>query len=318
VSQVAQHSPTALELVHRTDRKTGARHKPRLRGGQLGGYLFLLPSAIILLVFVYWPIVQAFALSLQQWQFGSGAHGLVGVSNYARMLIDPRVLNAFRNTLYYTVVTVPAGIVLSLVLALALNEAIPGRASLRGAFFLPVIASFAIIAIVWSFLLDPDIGILSYWLRAIGVPVSGWLRDPRWAMPAVMLVSIWKNVGFNMVIFLAGLQGIDRTYYEAATVDGASKSQRFWSITLPLLRPSMLFVLVISIIAAFEVFDVVWVMTPGGGPLFSTDVVVTYIYHQGIQNLDISYASTIGVALFVIVFVLTLVQLRVLRYREAD
>lgn len=318
MSQVAQRSPTTLDLAHPTARAAGASHRPRWRVGQLSGYLFVLPSAVILLVFVYWPIVQAFALSLQQWQFGSGTHGLVGLSNYARLLVDPRVWNAFRNTLYYTVVTVPVGIVVSLLLALALNEAIPSRAMLRGAFFLPVIASFAIIAIIWSFLLDPDIGILSYWLRQVGVPVSGWLRDPHWAMPAVMLVSIWKNVGFNMVIFLAGLQGIDRTYYEAATVDGASKWQRFWSITLPLLRPSMLFVLVISIIAAFEVFDVVWVMTPGGGPLFSTDVVVTYIYHQGIQNLDISYASTIGVALFVIVFVLTLVQLRVLRYREVD
>jgi multiple sugar transport system permease protein len=284
----------------------------------LGGYLFLLPSAIILLVFVYWPIIQAFGLSLQHWQFGPGSQGFVGLTNYSRLLTDPRVGNAFRNTVYYTAVTVPLGILCSLGLAVGLNEAIPFRAALRGAFFLPVIASFAIVAIIWSFLLDLDIGILSYWLRQVGLPVSGWLRDPNWAMPAVMLVSIWKNVGFNMVIFLAGLQSIDVSYYEAARVDGASRWQRFRNITLPLLRPSMLFVLVISIIAAFEVFDVVWVMTPNGGPLFSTDVVVTYIYHVGIQNLDISYASTIGVVLFLIVFVLTLVQLRVLRYQEAD
>jgi ABC-type sugar transport system permease subunit len=255
---------------------------------------------------------------MQQWQFGAGVQGWVGVANYARLVSDPRVWNALRNTVYYTAVTVPVGIVISLALAQALNAAIPARSALRAAFFLPVIASFAIVAIVWSFLLDPDIGYLSYWLRQLGVPVSGWLRDPRWAMPAVMLVSIWKNLGFNMVIFLAGLQAIDSSFYEAAKVDGASAWQRFWSITLPLLRQSMLFVLVISIIAAFEVFDVVWVMTPGGGPLFSTDVLVTYIYHEGIQILDISYASSIGVVLFLIVFALTLVQLRVLRFREAD
>jgi multiple sugar transport system permease protein len=134
----------------------------------------------------------------------------------------------------------------------------------------------------------------------------------------VILVSIWKNLGFNMVIFLAGLQGIPETLYEAARVDGASAWQRFWKITLPMLRPTTLFVLVISVIGAFQVFDPVYVLTPGGGPLHSTETVVSYIYHQGIELIDISYASTIGVVLFVIVFVLTLFQLRILRFREVD
>ncbi|MDQ6671655.1 MAG: sugar ABC transporter permease [Chloroflexota bacterium] len=317
MSRVTAERAPAVGLVHSGAGLVRAR-RHELRPGVLGGYLFVLPSALILLVFVYWPILQALLLSIQQWQFGSGTQGWVGLANYGRLLNDPRVWNAFRNTLYYTAVVVPLGIAISLALAIALNTAIPARSALRAAFFLPVIASFAIVAIIWSFLLDPDIGFLSYWFRLLGVPVSGWLRDPRWAMPAVMLVSIWKNLGFNMVIFLAGLQAIDISYYEAAKVDGASRWQRFRNITLPLLRPSMLFVLVISIIAAFEVFDVVWVMTPNGGPLFSTDVVVSYIYHEGIQILDISYASSIGVVLFLIVFALTLIQLRVLRYREAD
>ena len=282
------------------------------------GYLFILPSMLVLAVFVFWPIVQSFLLSLQQWRFGAGPHPWVGLANYERMLNDPRVWNAFRNTVYYTVVTVPITLLISLLLALALNRVLPARNLLRAAFFLPVIASFAIVAIIWSFLLDPDIGMVAYWSRQLGLPVSGWLRDPDWAMPAVMLVSIWKNIGFNMVIFLAGLQGIPDTYYEAAKVDGASAWQRFRYVTLPLLRPTTLFVLVISVIAAFQVFDVVWVMTPGGGPLFSTDVLVTYIYHEGVELLDISYAATIGVALLVVVFMLTLIQLRLLRYREAD
>ncbi len=284
----------------------------------LTGYLFILSSLIILAVFVFWPIIQAFILSLYHRQFGTGAQPWAGLNNYQRMLTDDRVTNAFRNTLYYTVITVPVGMVISLTLALALNERLPARGPLRSAIFLPVIASFAIIAIVWSFMLDPDIGLLSYWFKLAGLPTSAWLRDPNWAMPAVIMVSIWKNVGFNMVIFLAGLQGISETLYEAAKVDGASSWQRFWNVTLPQLRPTTIFVLIISVISAFQVFDPVYVMTPGGGPLFSTETVVSYIYHQGIELIDISYGAGIGVVLFLIVFVLTLIQLRVLRFREAD
>lgn len=283
------------------------------------GYLFVLPSVIILTVFVFWPILQSFILSVQHWKFGAGlVQEWVGLDNYSRMLEDERVWGAFRNTLYYTAVTVPLGIIIPLALAVALNKRLPARPLIRAAFFLPVIASFAVIAIVWSFLLDPDIGLLSYWFRLLHLPVSNWLRDPTWAMPAVILVSVWKTIGFNMVIFLAGLQGIPESYYEAAQIDGAGAWPRFWKITLPQLRPTTLFVLVISIIGAFQVFDPVYVLTPGGGPLFSTETVVTYIYHQGIELIDISYAASIGVVLFLIVLVLTMIQLRVLRFRETD
>ena len=283
------------------------------------GYLFILPSVIILSVFVFWPIVQSFLLSLQHWKFGADAvQEWVGLDNYSRMLDDERVWGAFRNTLYYTAVTVPLGIIIPLALAVTLNKRLPARPLIRAAFFLPVIASFAIIAIVWSFLLDPDIGLLTYWFRLVHLPVSNWLRDPTWAMPAVILVSIWKNIGFNMVIFLAGLQGIPETYYEAAQLDGAGAWQQFWKITLPQLRPTTLFVLVISIIGAFQVFDPVYVLTPGGGPLFSTETVVTYIYHQGIELIDISYAASIGEVLFLIVLLMTLFQMWTLRFRDTD
>ena len=282
------------------------------------GYLFVAPSLIILTVFVFWPILQSVLLSLQHWRFGSATQDWAGLDNYSRLQHDDRVWGALRNTLYFTAVSEPLGLVLSLALAMALNTALPGRTLLRAAFFLPVIASFAIIAIVWSFMLDPDIGLLAYWSRQIHLPTSAWLRDPTWAMPAVIVVSIWKSLGFNMVLFLAGLQGIPDTYYEAAAVDGATGWRRFWYVTLPLLRPTGLFVLVVSVIGAFQVFDQVYVMTPGGGPLFSTETVVTYIYHQGIELIDISYAAAIGVVLFALVFLLTLIQLRVLRYREVD
>jgi ABC-type sugar transport system permease subunit len=273
---------------------------------------------VVMAIFVFWPIVQAFILSLQKWRFGTGKTQWVGLENYQRLLDDPRVRGAFSNTIEYTLVVVPVTLLLALLLALALNERIPGRSFYRAVFFLPVIASFAIVAIVWRFLLNPDIGLLAYWSREIGIPTRSWLRDARYAMPAVMIVSIWKNVGFNMVILLAGLQGISEVYYEAAKVDGAGRWQRFRHVTLPLLRPTWTFVLIISIISSFQVFDQVWVMTPRGGPLHSTETVVTYIYYQGIELLDISYAASIGVVLFIVVFVLTLIQLRAFRFRELD
>jgi multiple sugar transport system permease protein len=282
-------------------------------------YVFMLPSLIILSVFVFWPIVQSILYSFQDWQFGQTTTHWTGLANYQAMMSDYRVTNAFHNTVLYAAVTVPAGIVLSLLLALAVNEKLPAIPLFRSAFFLPVLTSFAIMSLVWRYLLNPDIGLLSYWMLKAGFPTNDWLNDPTWAIWGVIAVSIWKNVGFNMVIFLAGLQGISEHLYEAAKVDGANAWRRFINVTLPQLRPTMLFVLVVSVIAAFEVFDVVWVLTPGGGPLFSTDVIVTYIYyHEGIELLDISYASTIAVALFVGVFVLTLIQLRLLRFTEAD
>jgi multiple sugar transport system permease protein len=277
----------------------------------VAGYLFLLPSAVVLGVFVFWPIVQSVILSLHQWKFGSASQRFVGLANYLRLIHDARAWNAFGNTLYYTAVTVPLGIVLPLALALALNQRIPGRVVFRAAFFLPVIGSFAIIAIVWSFLIDPDIGLLTYWLTRLGLPKVSFLRDPNWAMPAIILVSVWKNIGFNMVIYLAGLQAIPRDLYEAAEIDGAGKVARFRYVTWPQLRTTNVFVLIISVIGAFQVFDPVYVMTPTGGPLFSTETVVSYIYRQGIQLLNISYAASIGVVLFLIVFALTLLQLRI-------
>ncbi len=289
-------------------------NRPQARAG----YLFLLPSLIVLAIFVFWPIIQSFILSLQNWTFGAKEVEWIGLANFERMFADPRMWGALKNTLYYAAIVVPVGLLISLLLALGLNERIPGRTVLRAAYFLPVIASFAIVAIVWKFLLNPDIGQFAWWFKQIGVPTRDWLRDARYAMSAVIMVSIWKNIGFNMVILLAGLQGIPDVYYEAAKVDGANRWQRFRYVTMPMLKSTWIFVLVISVIASFQVFDQAWVMTPRGGPLFSTETMVTYVYYQGIELLDISYASTIGVLLFVIVFVLTLIQLRVLRFRDTQ
>jgi multiple sugar transport system permease protein len=290
-----------------------AKRRPRLRRSTLAAWCFLAPSLIVLVIFVFWPIVYSFDLSFHKWKFSADAQEWVGFANYTRMWRDARFWNALRNTLYYTVFTVPLGIVIPLGLALALNRALPLRALLRSAFFLPVIASFAIMALAWRFMLDPDIGLLAYWLSFVGFPHISPLRDPDLAMPAVIVASLWKNLGFNMVIYLAGLQAIPTVLYEASRIDGAGKGQQFRYVTWPMLRTTNIFVLVISVIGAFQVFDPAFVMTPDGGPLFSTETLVTYIYRQGITNLNLSYAASIGIFLFIVVLLLTLIQLRVTR-----
>ena len=288
--------------------------QPRRRGSGarrqiIAGWLFLAPSLVILAVFVFWPIVQSGVLSLHQWRFGAEVQEFVGASNYEKMWKDPRAWNALKNTVYFTVFFVPLGVVIPLCLALLLNRAIPGRTLFRAAIFLPVISSFAIVALAWRFLLDPDIGLLSYWISFLGVPKFSALRDPDWAMTAVIVVTLWKNIGFNMVIYLAGLQAIAPVLYEAARIDGANRWQQFWNVTWPQLRTTNVFVLVISIIGAFQVFDPVFVLTPNGGPLFSTETLVSFIYRQGITQFNLSYAAAIGFVLFVIVLILTLIQM---------
>ncbi|MGI8475265.1 MAG: carbohydrate ABC transporter permease, partial [Thermomicrobiales bacterium] len=204
-----------------------------------------------------------------------------------------------------------------LALALALNERMRAVAWFRAAFFFPVISSLAVMAIVWSFLLDPDIGLLSYWFARVGIGPTDWLQSTTWALPAVIGVGIWKNLGFTMVILLAGLQGISETYYEAASIDGAGRWARFRDITLPGLRQTMLFVTVIGVIASLQAFDQVYVMTRGG-PLFTTETLVTYMYHQAFDLFRMGYAASIAWVLFVIIMAGSAVQLRLFRYQDVD
>ncbi|MFN8490181.1 MAG: sugar ABC transporter permease [Caldilineaceae bacterium] len=280
-------------------------------------YLFMLPSLLILTVFVVLPIVQAAWMGLHDWQLVNDTQPFVGLENYQKLLGDERFWNALRNTLVYTVGVVPGQVLLALLFALILNEKLRGRTIFRAIFFLPVLISFAVEAIIWRFLLDPDIGFIAYYASLLHLPPIEWLRSTTWALPAVILVSIWRWFGFNLVILLAGLQGIPDIYYEAAKVDGANERERFWSVTLPLLRPALLFAVVNAVIAALQAFDQVYVLTRGG-PLFSTETMVAYIFHQGLEIYDMGYASAAAMILFCLIFVFTLAQLRVLRYQEAD
>lgn len=278
---------------------------------------FLAPSALILGVFTLWPIVQALWMSLHDWSFLSRERPFVGGDNYAALWADPRFWNALRNTIVYTAATVPLQILLALGLALALDRAIKGRAFLRSAYFLPVISSLAIMAIVWAFLFDPDIGVVTSWLAALGLPRIAWLREPGTALIAVVIVGIWKTLGFNTVILLAGLQGVAREQHEAASLDGANARQRFRHVTLPGMRQTLLFVTVISVIASLQVFDQVYVMTRGG-PLYATETLVSYLYYQGFTLFQMGYASAISWVLFAGILVASIVQLRLFRYQEVD
>jgi ABC-type sugar transport system permease subunit len=288
----------------------------RLRFRLNPGYLFVAPSLAVIAIFVIYPILQAVWMSLHDWSFLSQQQPWVGTANYREAFADPRTWNALRVTGLYTLATVPLGVVLSLAVALALKEG-PLASLLRGAYFFPAISSLAVMAIVWTFLIDPQIGLVSSWLGLAHINPPDWLHDPRWALPAVAVVGIWKNLGFNMVIVLAGLQGIPETLYEAAAIDGAGPWGRFWHITLPGLRQTLLFVVVISMVASLQVFDQVYVMTRGG-PVFSTESLVTYMYHQGFELFRMGYAAALATILFALIMVVSVLQLRLFRYRDVD
>lgn len=280
-------------------------------------YLFMAPSLVILVLFVFWPIVQIFRLSAHNYSLVQAVNPFTGLANFRELFGDSRFWNAFRNTLYYTVGAVPLTTCLSLAVALGLNERLRGSTLLRSVYFLPALSSLAVMGLVWQYLLNPDIGTISYWLHELGLPRTDFLQSTTLALPSVTLVGVWKNLGFDVVLFLAGLQGIPEMYYDAAKIDGATRRQRFWHVTLPSLRPTMLFVVVTSVIGSFQVFDQVYVMTRGG-PLFHTETLVTYMYHEGFEVFHLGYASAIAVVLFIFVLLMSAFQLKVFRYAEVD
>lgn len=268
---------------------------------------FLLPSAIPLTMFVLGPMLSAAWISLTKWNLLAPAQ-FVGVDNYARLLADPKTGEIFLHTLYYIVGYLPLVYVGGLALALALNTRLRGRAFWRSIYFLPVVTSWIVVALVWRWLLNPSSGVVNTALAAIGVDGPGWWTDPAWAMPSIILASAWKDLGFVMVILLAGLQAIDPELEDAARVDGAGWWRRLWSVTLPLLSPSTFFVIVISLINGFQVFDQVYAMT-GGGPGGATQVVVQQIYDLTFRYGGAGEASALSWILFVVVLGVTVVQI---------
>jgi ABC-type sugar transport system permease subunit len=293
------------------------QRRPRRWAHARSGPLFLLPSALIIAVFVLYPIAQSLWMSLHDWSMFRTVQPFVGLSNYAELLRDPRFWNALLNTAVFTVATVPVQVIVGLLLAVALSRSSWWAVFLRSVYFFPVISSFATMAIVWRFLLSPDVGPTAAWLRAIGLVPFDMLHSTTLALPAVILVGLWKNIGFTMVILLAALQDVPEDLNEAAVLDGATPWQRFIHVTVPSIRHALLFTSVIAVIASLQVFDQVYVMTRGG-PLFRTETLVTYMYQQGFAEYRSGYAATIAWVLFVLIMLVSMVQLRLFRYSDVD
>jgi multiple sugar transport system permease protein len=276
------------------------------------GYLFLLPNIVGVLTFVAFPVVAAIYLSFTDWNLLRGG-SFVGLENYQTLLFDdPLFRKVVSNTVLYVVGTVPASLAIALALAIALNQKIRGMVFFRSLYFLPVVSSTVAVALVWRWLYNPSFGPVNAFLGVFGIPGPPWLGSTAWALPAVAIMTIWKNVGYYMVLFLAGLQGIPEHLYEAAEIEGANGWAKFRHITLPLLSPTTFFVLVIAGIGAFQVFTQALVMAEGG-PADSTNTIVLYIYQAGFKFYKMGYAAAMAWILFFIIFAVTLVQNRLQR-----
>lgn len=274
------------------------------------GYGFLLPSLLIIGAFVFVPALYGFLLSFTRWDMMSPNWTFVGLANYHNLLTSTELWHSLFVTTYYLVGTIPFTMALGLALALALNRKFRGVAFFRLAFYSPVVASTVAVAVVWLWMYDPINGILNYFLIKIGLPPQRWLSSTATAMPSLIIMDIWKHVGYDMVIFLAGLQGIPQHLYEAMDVDGGGRWAKFRHVTWPLLAPTTFFILVISMINRFKVFATIHTMTKGG-PAGATEVIVFFLYQQAFQYFKIGYAFAIAYILFVIIFTMTLVQWKI-------
>lgn len=291
------------------DRHERRSLKPATREA-IAGYLFLLPNTIGFLIFTVLAVVASAAISLTEWDLLSPAK-FIGLANYQHILTnDPLFRKVLANTLYFTFASVPLAVLIALGLALALNQGIRGIALFRVAYFMPVITSMVVVAMIWRWFYNPDFGVLNYFLRIIGVRnPPNWLASQQWAMPAVIIMAVWKQLGYNMVIFLAGLQAIPANLYEAASIDGAGRWQRFWYVTIPLLTPTTFFIIIVSVIGSLQVFDAVLVLTEGG-PANATRTIVFHIWQQAFGFLQMGYAAAVAWVLFFMIFIVTLLQWR--------
>ncbi len=280
-------------------------------------YLFLLPSLIVFAAFVFFPLFFSFYASFTRWNLPYQP-SFAGLENYRYLFTDtigaPEFLRSIRNSFSYAL-GVPLNIIVSLCIAMLLNQRLQGVSLFRTAYFLPTITSTAAISVVWLWIYHPaDYGLLNSILLKLGVSPLRWLRDPNLAMPALILMGLWRGMGYNIIIFLAGLQSIPVSLYEAAEIDGAGNWPRFWRITLPLLGPTTFYVLVIGVVNSLKAFTQMHVMTKGG-PLGNTTTITYYLYQQAFENFKMGRASAVAFVLFLILLIFTLIQFKVVGSR---
>ncbi len=280
----------------------------RERRNNLLGWLFITPPIVIFGIFIFAPMGVALFVSLHKWNLLSSMK-FVGLKNYVRMFHSESFWNSLRVSLIYVLGTVPTSVIFAMILAILMNQKIYGLSFFRIMIYLPVITSMAAAAIVFQYLFEPEFGFVNFVLSSIGLPKMKWLNDPNQALFALIIVGIWKRVGYNTIILLAGLQAIPSVYYEAAKIDGANNSQVVRKITIPLLSPVTFFVTIMQIIASLKVFTSIVVMTEGG-PAGGTEAIPYYLYKNAFQYHKMGYASAVAYVLFAIIFIFTLLQFK--------
>lgn len=307
------------------------------RRTELSGYLFILPALAVILVFRFYPILQAVRMSFYKWGM-AGPLRAVGLGNFGRLLADAKFYQALGNTFWYVLFVVPLTLAISLLLAQLLNQKISGRGVYRTVYYLPVVTSIVAISVVWKWIFNPDRGILNAMFGLVGldglkwlndargifaiilaplpVELSGFLAGPSVALGALIIMAVWHNIGYCVIIALAGLQNVPEQYYEAARIDGAGAWTTFRRITLPLISPTVFYLIVTQSIFAFNTFTPVYVMTqPPGGPLGTTNLVVFYLYEQAFRLWNLGYANAIAFVIFIIIFLMTQFQKRFIERR---
>lgn len=276
----------------------------------LVGYSFILPALIGFMLFMAYPLFNSLYISFMDWNMFKGAEGstFIGLENYKEAFDNEYFRIGFVNNILIVIMAVPILLFLALVIASLLNTKIMGRGVLRAMYFVPYITTITAAALVFSAIFHPEFGPVNALLQSLGVdPVPGWSTSVKWALPTIALFWIWKNVGYCIVIFLAGLQGISRTYYEAASIDGANKLQQFFKITVPMISPTTFFLVITSVISSFQIFAEVMVMT-NGGPGTSTVTMVFHIYDTAFKQYNMGYASAVSWLLFIMVVIITMLQ----------
>ncbi|ELZ32607.1 sugar ABC transporter permease [Halogeometricum pallidum JCM 14848] len=272
-------------------------------------YFIVVPKVLLFGLIMIVPFLGAFYVSLHEWAPLAQTHPFIGLDNYVQLLHDKVFWKSLQNTVFYAAMLLLFDVPIALGLALLLNMKLRGTRFYSAAIFLPVVTSWVVVSLIWTWIYSPTNGILNISLASLGLPTFDWLGNRALAMPAVTAMSIWKHIGFNMVIFLAGLGGIPDHYYEAAIIDGANRWQRFRYITLPLLKPTAFFVIIVTMIFSFRVYTQVYVMT-NGGPVHATYTLMYYFWEQGFGRFNYGYASAMAVVLLVIVFGLSILQQR--------
>ncbi len=287
------------------------RRRSRLNRGGATAWLFALPALAVYFVFLVYPAVESLYFSFTDWDGLSATYNIVGLDNYTAMPSDPVVIQAVINNIIWTIVTIAVPVVIGLALAILLNGKVRGKPGLRMIFYTPAVLPLVAVASIWGWLYNPQFGAINTFLRAIGLDslAQPWLGQDSTALAAVMVPAIWLRVGFPMLLYLAALQGINADMYEAATVDGATRSQQFWHITMPSLRPAHYIVLALSLIDSFKVFDLIYAMTYGG-PGTATQVMGTWMYFNVFQYYKAGYGTAIAVVITVVAIAVSIPYVR--------